>query len=121
MATTSGHGRTARSAKAASCSSAASCRRRRSGKGSRAAWREVDLAFGTAIVIDSRTDTPSVAERIRPIKAGAPIVAAHFLGANAVLVLGEEALLLATREGEARSVPVHGGAILASAADADRI
>lgn len=70
---------------------------------------------------DARIDTPSVAERIRPIRAAAPIVAAHFLGPSAVFVLGEEALLFAAREGETRSVPVHGGAILASAADGDRV
>src|SRR3977135_3789510 len=70
---------------------------------------------------DTRTDTPSVAERVRPVKAEAPIVAAHFLGPSAVFVLGEEALLFATREGEARSVPMHGGCILASAADGDRV
>jgi WD40 repeat protein len=70
---------------------------------------------------DTRTDTPSVAERVQPVKAEAPIVAAHFLGPSAVFVLGEEALLFATREGEARSVPMHGGGILASAADGDRV
>jgi len=72
-------------------------------------------------VTDTRTDTPSVAERVRPVKADAPIVAAHFLGPSAVFVLGEEALLFASREGEARSVGVHSGAILASAAGADRV
>src|ERR1700704_5339601 len=70
---------------------------------------------------DTRTDTPSVAERVQPVKAEAPIVAAHFLGPSAVFVLGEEALLFATREGEARSVPMHRGGILASAADGDRV
>ena len=70
---------------------------------------------------DTRTDIPSVVERTRPVKAGAPVVAAHFLGDAAVLVLGEEALLFVPREGEARSVPVHAGAILSSAADGDRI
>jgi WD40 repeat protein len=70
---------------------------------------------------DTRSDTASVVERVRPVKAAAPIVAAHFLGPSAVFVLGEEALLFATREGEARSVGVHGGGILASAADADRV
>jgi WD40 repeat protein len=70
---------------------------------------------------DTRTNTPSVAERVRPVKAEAPIVAAHFLGPCAVFVLGEAALLFASCEGEARSVSVHGGGILASAADADRV
>jgi WD40 repeat protein len=72
-------------------------------------------------VTDTRIDTASVAERSRPLKAEAPIVAAHFLGHTAVFVLGEEALLLVPREDDTRRVPVHGGAILASAADADRV
>src|SRR6266699_7322660 len=70
---------------------------------------------------DPRANIPSVAERTRPVKAGAPVVAAHFLGQTAVFVLGEGALVLAPRAGEARSVPAHGGAILSTAADADRI
>ncbi|HET9246633.1 MAG TPA: WD40 repeat domain-containing protein [Xanthobacteraceae bacterium] len=70
---------------------------------------------------DTRANTPSVVERMRPVKAGAPVVAAHFLGQTAVFVLGEGALVLAPRAGEPRSVPVHGGAVLASAADAERI
>jgi WD40 repeat protein len=72
-------------------------------------------------VSESRNDTPSVAERTRPINAEAPVVAAHFLGTTAVLVLGEEALLLVPREGDARRVQVHGGGVLASAADGDRV
>jgi WD40 repeat protein len=70
---------------------------------------------------DTRTDTPSVAERVRPVKVDAPIVAAHFLGGSAVFVLGEETLLFASREGEARSVTVHRGAILTCAADPERV
>src|SRR5262245_28187720 len=70
---------------------------------------------------DSRANIPSVVERTRPVKAAAPVVAAHFLGQTAVFVLGEGALVLAPRAGEARSVPLHGGAILSTAADADRI
>jgi WD40 repeat protein len=70
---------------------------------------------------DSRSDTPSVVERTRTIKADAPIVAAHFLDSLAVFVLGEEMLLSVTREGVTRQTPVHDGAILCSAADAGRI
>ena len=69
---------------------------------------------------DTKSDIPSVVERTRPVKADVPVVAAHFLGDTAVLVLGEEALLLAPRQGDVRSLAVHGGAILASSADADR-
>ena len=70
---------------------------------------------------DPRANIPSVVERTRPAKAGAPVVVAHFLGQTAVFVLGEGALVLAPRAGEARRVAVHGGAILSTAADADRI
>jgi WD40 repeat protein len=63
---------------------------------------------------------PSVVERTRPVSAGAPVVAVHFLGKTAVFVLGEEALLFAS-DGEERRVPVHGGAILAAASDGSRV
>jgi WD40 repeat protein len=72
-------------------------------------------------VTDNRSGIPSLVERTRPFDAGAPAVAAHFLGDTAVFVLGEEALLFAPREGEARRVSIHRGAILCSAADANRI
>jgi WD40 repeat protein len=70
---------------------------------------------------DAHADIPSVVERIRPVEAGAPVVAAHFLGSTAVFVLGEEALLFVPRKGEARRVPVHAGAILSSATDGARV
>jgi WD40 repeat protein len=70
---------------------------------------------------DPRSDAPSIAERIRAIDAGAPVVGVHFLGDTAVFVLAEEALLFACSDGETRRVAAHGGAILASAADAQRI
>ena len=66
-------------------------------------------------------DTPSVADRVRLIAAGAPVVGAHFLGSTAVFVLGEEALLFAAGEGEPQRVAVHGGGILAAASDGKRI
>jgi WD40 repeat protein len=62
-----------------------------------------------------------VVERTRPVNAGAPVVGAHFLGRTAVLVLGEEALLLVSEEGEEQRIAVHGGAILASAGDGTRV
>ena len=70
---------------------------------------------------DTRTDIPSVVERTRPLAAGAPVVAVHFLGQTAAFVLGEETLLLVPREGEVRRAAAHGGAILSSTADAHRI
>jgi WD40 repeat protein len=72
-------------------------------------------------VTDTKSDIPSVVERTRPLKADAPIVGAHFFANTAVLVLGDEALLLVPRQGEARRLAVHGGAILSSSADAERI
>ena len=65
-------------------------------------------------------DTASVVERTRRYGADGTIVAAHFLGASAIFVVGEEALLLA-RDGEARRIRIHAGAVLASAADGERI
>ncbi len=64
---------------------------------------------------DSRADTASLTDRIRAIKAGAPVFGVHFLGDVAVFVLGEEVLLFADAGGE-RRVGVHAGAILAAAA-----
>jgi WD40 repeat protein len=65
-------------------------------------------------------DTPSVIERTRPVAVDGPVAAAHFLGDTAVFVLGEETLVFARSDGEHR-VPVHTGAILASASDGKRI
>jgi WD40 repeat protein len=72
-------------------------------------------------VSDVRSATPSIAERTQRIDAGAAVVAAHFLGDIAVLVLGEENLLLTGADGDPRRVTVHGGAILTTACDDDRV
>jgi WD40 repeat protein len=66
------------------------------------------------------TDTPSVVERTRRYQTEAAVVAVHFLGESAVFVLGEEAVLL-VRDGESARVAIHGGAILASAGDGERV
>jgi WD40 repeat protein len=70
---------------------------------------------------DTRSDTVSVVERTRAIDAGGAVFAAHFLGRTAVFVLGEETLVFAEPGGELRRMTVHGGAILATAADGERI
>ena len=70
---------------------------------------------------DPRANTPSVAHKTRPVAAEAPVVAVHFLGSTAAFVLGEEALLLAAKDGSIRRAVIHGGAILAAAADGARI
>ena len=69
---------------------------------------------------DTRTDTTSIADRIRPVSVGAAVVAVHFLGDDPVFVLGEEALVF-RRDTEERRVAIHGGAILGSATDGARI
>ncbi len=68
----------------------------------------------------SSPDTASVVDRTRHYPVDGAIVAAHFLGATAVFVLGDEALLM-VRDGEPHRVAVHGGGILASAADGERV
>src|SRR5579872_2588811 len=70
---------------------------------------------------DTRSDTVSVVERARKVMLDSGVVAAHFLGRTAGFVLGEEAIVLVEPAGEPRRVAVHGGAILATAADGERI
>ena len=69
---------------------------------------------------DPGAPIPSLADRVRAVPAEGAIVAAHVLGATPVFVLGEEALLFAPEQDEKR-VRVHGGAILSSASDGERI
>jgi WD40 repeat protein len=69
---------------------------------------------------DTRAVSASVAERVRAVAAGAPVVGVHFLGSTPVFVLGEQELLFAHEGGE-RRVAVHAGAILAMATDGARI
>ena len=70
---------------------------------------------------DSRADTVSIEERTHPVAAGAPVVAAHFLRHTALFVLGEAAILMVEPDEEPRRIGVHDGAILATAADKQRI
>jgi WD40 repeat protein len=70
---------------------------------------------------DSRSGIVSVVERTRAVAAGGAIVIAHFLGRIAAFVLGEEAIVFAEPNAEPRRVAVHGGAILATADDNERI
>lgn len=66
---------------------------------------------------DRTQDTSSVMSRTRAVSAGAPVVAAHFLGRTAAFVLGEEAILLVRDKGDEQRVAVHGGGILSAASD----
>ena len=70
---------------------------------------------------DSTRDIASVVERSRPIAVGGGVVRLHFLGETAAFVLGEEALVLATKHGEPHRCDIHGGAVLESAADSEQI
>ncbi|MGB7098846.1 MAG: WD40 repeat domain-containing protein [Xanthobacteraceae bacterium] len=70
---------------------------------------------------DPRSNTVSVVDRTHPVDAGGAVVGTHFLGRTAVLVLGEETFLLIDPKGEPRPVSVHGGAILVTATDNNRI
>ena len=70
---------------------------------------------------DTRSDIVSVVERTRSVAAGGAVVAVHFLRRTAVFVLSEEALVFAEPDGETRRMAIHGGAILATAADGERI
>ena len=69
---------------------------------------------------NSRIETPSIAETLRPVEAGSPVVGVHFFGTTPVFVLGEQELLFAGERGEKR-VAVHDGGILASAGNGERI
>jgi len=70
---------------------------------------------------NTRSDIVSVVERTRLVAAGGAVVAAHFLRRTAVFVLSEEALVFAEPDGETRRMAIHGGAILATAAEGERI
>ena len=69
---------------------------------------------------ETHSDIPSVVERTRPVQVDGAVVDVRFVGDRAAFVLGEEALVLA-RKGEERRIAVHGGAILSSAGDGQRI
>jgi WD40 repeat protein len=72
-------------------------------------------------VAEERAGVASVVGRVRPVEAGAAVVASHFLDRTACFVLGEESLLLVPPVGEPRRLTVHAGGILATAADSARV
>lgn len=69
----------------------------------------------------SPTNTPSVANRIRPVDPGGSVIAIHFLGARAAFVLAEEAALLLGPDGTSERVALHDGGILSVAGDGARV
>jgi WD40 repeat protein len=70
---------------------------------------------------DTHSDTVSVVDRTHPVAAGSAVITAHFLGRTAAFILGEETIVLVQPDAEPQPVAVHGGAILATAADRERI
>jgi WD40 repeat protein len=70
---------------------------------------------------DTRGPIPSVVDRTKPVAAGAPVVAAHFLRSRAVFALGEEALLFVAPDGAEQRVAAHAGGILGVTSDGTRI
>src|SRR3954470_14246337 len=70
---------------------------------------------------DTRGPIPSVTDRVKPVAAGGPVVAAHFLEDRAVFALGDETLLLVGPDGAEQRVAVHAGGILSVASDGARI
>ncbi len=70
---------------------------------------------------DSRANTASIADRVRPFSVGAPVMAVHFLDDIAAFVLGEETALLVSPDGGERRVAIHAGAILSAAGDGKRL
>jgi WD40 repeat protein len=63
----------------------------------------------------------SVTDRVRPVAIGAPVIAAHFLGDDAVFVGAEENVALVSGAGDIARVAVHGGGILCVGCDGERI
>ncbi|HEX2652338.1 MAG TPA: WD40 repeat domain-containing protein [Xanthobacteraceae bacterium] len=72
-------------------------------------------------MIDPFSNTASITERVRPVAIETGVVAVHFLGDIAAFVLAEEAIVLASPDGETKRIAVHDGAILSSASDGKRI
>ncbi len=71
---------------------------------------------------ESRPNTPSVAERTRPVATGGAVTAIHFLGERAAFILAEEAAMLVAPDGAMpERVALHAGGILCSAGDGTRL
>ncbi|MEH2472310.1 WD40 repeat protein [Nitrobacteraceae bacterium AZCC 2161] len=63
----------------------------------------------------------SVTDRVRPVAIGAAVIAVHFLGDKAAFIGAEENVTLVDGAGAVSSVAVHGGGILCTAADDNRV
>src|SRR5271168_3273215 len=63
----------------------------------------------------------SVTDQVRPLAIGAPVIAAYFLGDQAVFVGAEENIFVQGGEDAPSTVRVHDGGILCSVCDGKRI
>jgi WD40 repeat protein len=70
---------------------------------------------------ENSTSIVSVADRVRPVAIGAPVIAVHSLGDSFVFVCAEENVALVNSAGDISRVPVHSGGILCVASDGGRI
>src|ERR1700733_13047210 len=70
---------------------------------------------------ENSTSIVSVADRVRPVAIGGPVIAVHSLGDSFVFVCAEENVALVNSAGDISRVPVHSGAILCVASDGGRI
>lgn len=71
--------------------------------------------------LSDKPEIASVSERVKPVTAGAPVIAVHVLGDTAAFVFSEENVLLVGADGAERRVALHGGGILSSASDGKRL
>ena len=69
-------------------------------------------------------DAPSIAsmtDRVRQLALGMAVTSVHFLGDRAHFVCAEENVAVVGDDGAISQIPVHGGAILCTVSDAERI
>lgn len=70
---------------------------------------------------NSRSDAPSIVDKTRAVKAGDAVVGVHFLDERAVFVTSDESLLFVAPDGSEQRFAAHGGGILVSVGDNERI
>ena len=70
---------------------------------------------------DNSASIVSVTDRVLPLAIGMPVIAVHFLGAQAAFVGPEENVALVNEAGEISNVAVHSGGILCVACDGARL
>src|SRR6478736_1274175 len=63
----------------------------------------------------------SITDKVRPLAVGMAVTSVHFLGETAVFVGAEESAAIVNADGEISRVDIHGGAILCTVSDGERI